>query len=114
MGTRKKLYALKQNHLFSRAYHKGKGFSAKTMALYVLPGRDKSRTLLGLTVSKKRGNAVTRNRIKRRLREAYRVYLPSLPDGKIMVLVARQGAADASFAQLSEDLGLLLSRAGLL
>ncbi len=114
MQTRKKLYALKQNHLFSRAYHKGKGFSARTLALYVLPGKDKSRTLLGLTVSKKRGNAVTRNRIKRRLREAYRAYLPSLPNGKILVLVARQSAADASFAQLSEDLGLLLSRAGLL
>lgn len=111
---RKKLYPLKQNHLFARAYRKGKGYSSPSLALYVLPGRDKSRTLLGITVSKKRGNAVTRNRVKRRLREAYRFYLPDLKDGRLLVLVAKQGAVQASFFTLRDELGSLLARASLL
>ena len=111
---KKKLYPLKQSHLFSRAYRKGKGYSSSSLALYVLPGRDKSRTFLGITVSKKRGNAVTRNRVKRRLREAYRFYLPDLKDGCLLVLVARQGAVQASFSDLRDELGVLLSRAALL
>lgn len=111
---RKKLYPLKQNHLFSRAYHKGKGFSSSTLAMYVLPGRDKSRTLLGITVSKKRGNAVVRNRVKRRLREAYRSYLPDLKNGRILVLVAKQAAVTAEYARLQNDLGYMLHKAALL
>lgn len=111
---KKKLYPLKQSHLFSRAYRKGKGYNSPSLALYVLPGRDKSRTFLGITVSKKRGNAVTRNRVKRRLREAYRFYLPDLKDGCLLVLVARQSAVQASFSDLRDELGVLLSRASLL
>ena len=111
---RKKLYPLKQNHLFAKAYRKGKGFSSPSLSLYVLSGRDKSRTYLGITVSKKRGNAVTRNRVKRRIREAYRFYLPDLPGGKLLVLVARENAVRASYWDLREELGVLLARACLL
>lgn len=111
---RKKLHPLKQNHLFARAYHKGKCYATSTLVLYVLPGRDRTRTLLGITVSKKRGKAVVRNRIKRRLREAYRSYLPQLVDGKVLVLVARQPAVTEDYARLREDLGRLLGRASML
>ncbi len=111
---RKKLHPLKQNHLFARAYRKGRAYASSAMVLYVLPGRDRSRTLLGITVSKKRGTAVARNRVKRRLREAYRYYLPDLRNGKILVIVARQPAVSADYAVLREELGILLNRASLL
>jgi ribonuclease P protein component len=67
--------------------------------IYALPGRlDHSR--LGLSVSKKTGSAVTRNRIKRRLRELVRRWLIEKPLKFEIVIVARRAAAEAEFAEL--------------
>jgi ribonuclease P protein component len=109
-----KLYPLKKNHLFSRAYRKGKGFSSSTMVLYVLKNREKDRSLLGLTVSKKRGKAVVRNRIKRLMREAFRFYLPILKNGYLIVIVAKQPASTAELTVIREEMGELLGKATLL
>ncbi len=54
-------------------------------------------TRLGLTVSTKVGNAVERNRVRRRLRELFRVRRGELPKGLDMVLIARQSAAAAEW-----------------
>ena len=72
MERKNRLVPLKGAHLFSRAYRKGKVYGGPNLAVYVLPGREASVTPLGITVSKKRGNAVRRNRVKRWIREAYR------------------------------------------
>jgi ribonuclease P protein component len=58
-------------------------------------------TRLGLTVSSKVGNAVVRNRIRRRLRELFRKRRHELPQGLDLVLIARGSAAQADFRQLS-------------
>lgn len=109
-----KLYPLKKNHLFSRAYRKGKWVSSSTMVMYVLQGREKDRTLLGITVSKKRGKAVVRNRVKRLIREAYRYYLPNLKNGKLIVIVAKQPAVTAKYTVIRDEMGYLLGKATLL
>ena len=109
-----KLYPLKKNHLFSRAYRKGKSVSSSTMVLYVLKSREKDRSLLGLTVSKKRGKAVVRNRIKRLFRESFRYYLPNLKNGYLIVIVAKQPACDAEFTVIRREMGELLGKATLL
>lgn len=60
---------------------------------------------LGLTVSRKVGKAVHRNRVKRRIRECFRRRIrPLLPEGTDMVVIARPGAADISFAILNTEL----------
>ena len=69
---------------------------------------------MGLAVGKKVGTAVTRNRVKRRLRAAARARLPRMRPGHDVVLIARPDTAGAPFDELCGALDLLLERAGLL
>ena len=60
---------------------------------------------VGFTVTKKNGNAVVRNRIRRRLREAVRIHAAGdMMAGNDYVIVANRSALDASFAELSREL----------
>ncbi|WP_188820860.1 ribonuclease P protein component [Brucella endophytica] len=59
---------------------------------------------VGLTVTKKNGNAVIRNRIRRRLREAMRANAGDMADGTDYVIVARRDALDAPFTELVREL----------
>ena len=64
---------------------------------------------VGFSVSKKTGNAVTRNKIKRRLRECFRPYLGDVKTG-LYVIVARASAAEAAFEDLKKDVRYLLKK----
>lgn len=70
-------------------------------------------TRVGFSVSKRVGNAVTRNRVRRRLREAVRHVLTDLPPGWDMILVARSAAAATDYATLNAAVRELLARARL-
>jgi ribonuclease P protein component len=65
---------------------------------------------IGFVVSRAVGSAVTRNRVKRRLRELMRGYLHSLPGGSLLVVRANAAAAHASQSDLVADLDLVISR----
>ena len=109
-----KIIPIKENHLFSKVYAKGKKTSEKNIAVYVLKNYDKNQTKLGITVSKSRGNAVKRNRTKRVIREAYRVFHPFIKEGFIIVIVARQPCVTAPVSVVTSELEGLLSKAALL
>ncbi len=84
------------------------------LVLQVLPRADENPARLGFTVTKKVGNAVVRNRTRRRLREAARLLLREMPvTGADLVLVGRDKTRSRRFALLVEDLRQALARAGL-
>jgi ribonuclease P protein component len=71
-------------------------------------------TRLGITVTRKVGNAVTRNRIKRLVREVFRQNRQRLGSGLDLVWVAKQQAAEASFADVLADFEALVRRGDLM
>ena len=109
----KKTVPLKENHLFRRAYNKGKTAADGRLALYVRRnGRGDNR--LGFTVSTKLGGAVVRNRVRRRLREIYRLSENALALGCDVVVVARVRAASSDYHQLEKSFLRLADKLGLL
>jgi ribonuclease P protein component len=91
----KRKYSIKENHLFSRAYKSPKSSVAWNLVVYVLKNRDKRAiTKAGITVSRKNGTAVRRNRVKRIIREAFRQLYPKLKDGMLIIIVARKPCYD--------------------
>lgn len=90
---------LKKNYEFQRLYSKGK--SAVTPYLVVYARRTRRRgNRVGFTVSTKLGKAVVRNRVRRRLREIYRLHESELAPGADIVVVARARAVDARYRKL--------------
>ena len=73
--------------------------------LYGLGGAKNERSRLGITVSRRMGNAVVRNRLKRRVRECYRLKLRAmLPAGMAIVVIARRGAGELGWMALDTEL----------
>jgi ribonuclease P protein component len=91
---------------FDRAMRSGRRASSEYLALFV-SDNDVGRPRVGLAVSRKLGNAVVRNRIKRRLRELVRPLLTRTKGGRDVVIVARARAVDAEFARLRQEIEML-------
>ncbi len=90
---------LKKNSDFRRLYSKGKSTVNAYLAVYCRKnGRGVNR--VGYTVSVKLGHAVVRNRVRRRLREIYRLNSPALKSGWDIVIVARTRCVGAEYKKL--------------
>lgn len=101
---------LKHNHLFKRLYHKGNSQVTPFLAVYILKNQNKSAqemNLLGITVGTKLGGAVQRNRVRRKIREIYRLHEEQLKPGYLIVIVARNRCVNASYSQLEKSFLLL-------
>ncbi len=104
--------SLKLNHVFRRLYSKGSCVAGRYLVLYCKRnGSQENR--VGITVSKKLGGAVVRNRARRRLRECYRLNEHLLRPGYDIVIAARSrcltapfSALEASFRSACASLGL--------
>ena len=90
---------LKKNYEFHRLYRKGKTAATPFLVLYA-KGSKRHGNRVGFTVSTKLGKAVKRNRVRRRLREIYRLHEPMIARGTDLVVVARGRAVTATYRQL--------------
>jgi len=96
---------------FDRVFRRGRHNSARLLAVRSV-ANETGVTRLAVSASKRLGNAVVRNRVRRRLKEAFRSL--TLNDGFDVVIVPRPGAAKADFWTLKGELSLLLKRARIL
>lgn len=104
--------ALKLNHIFRRLYAT-RGQANSYLVLYARRNRT-DRNRVGVTVSKKLGHAVVRNRVRRRLREVYRLHETEFLPGWDIVVVARSRCVEAPFGKLTESYLNLAKKAGIL
>ena len=104
--------ALKLNHIFRRLYAtpaQANGY----LVLYARRNRS-SQNRVGVTVGKKLGHAVVRNRVRRRLREVYRLNEARFAPGWDIVVVARSRCIKADFSKLTQAYLSLAEKAGIL
>ena len=102
-------FSLGRNKQFVYVYRRGKFFPGRRMTLHYLRARELK---VGFSVSAKIGNSVTRNRVRRIMREDFRMLRPHLLPGKY-ILVARPGAEKAPHPAMAAELRSLLKRAKL-
>ena len=119
--------AVKENHLYQKAYAKGKKAVGRYTVVYVMKDlkaslfmkanpRKQYLNRVGLTVTKKIGGAVVRNRVKRILREGYRLCEKEirLKHGRIVIIVARDAAKDVKSGDIYNELKRHFSTLGML
>lgn len=104
-GPRRKRRRLSRSGEFERVYREGKSHAGRQLVLYAFPrtGEDDG-PRLGVSVGRRVGGAVERNRVKRMLREAFWACAGPLPETHDFVIVARPGAA--KLADEEGELGL--------
>lgn len=105
-GSMKKTVSIKENRMFSRLYRQGKSYVTPLFVVYVKKNRLNCNRL-GITATKKIGNAVERNRAKRVIKEAYRLLEPELRTGMDIVIVARRKTVFVKTQAIMAALGAL-------
>ena len=121
-----KFRAICENHLYSKAYSKGKRAVTSALAVYVLPDyaakrlakahpEKKTVNRIGLTVSTKLGGAVTRSRVRRILREGLRALERQRPlkTGFLIVIAARSSSVSLKSSDITQELGIAFDKLGM-
>ncbi len=103
---------VKKSWQFKRIYKEGVKYSDNLFVLYVLPNSTQE-TRIGLTVTKKVGISVQRNRLKRLIREVFKS-LSEIAPGNDLVIIARKAALNLKYSQVQASLTRLLYRARIL
>lgn len=108
-----KKYKIRKNSEFRLVYRRGKSFSNKFLVLYVKRnGNNINR--LGISVSKKVGKSVIRSRVKRLIRESYRLNSHKFAKGHDFVIIARTSTKGQNYATIESALIDLFNKAGLI
>src|SRR5687768_3914 len=107
----KKPVGLGNRRAFLRVQSSGQRFKGRLMIVQAAPAEAPGPARVGFTVSRKVGNAVVRNRVRRRLKEIVRLRQATMAAAHDVVIIAFPGAAQASFETLEQEVSCLLARA---
>lgn len=110
----KKEYRLRDTGDFQKVFQSRKSAANRQFVVYMLPKEGQDQIRIGISVSKKIGNAVTRNRVKRKIREAVRLLLDQLRMKGDLVIIAREPIVEMEYQELSDSLIHCLKKAKLL
>lgn len=107
-------YRLKKNAEFRAVYKRGKSFSNNLLVLYVYINK-RNVNRLGVSVSKKVGKSVVRNRIKRLIKESFRLGSSCIKVecGYDLVFIARKASNGKGYAEINNSVKNLIRKAGL-
>ncbi len=100
---------IRKRREYQAVYEKGRRVHSKSFVILLMPN-DEGTTRFGITVSKKVGNAVRRNRIKRLLREYFRLNRDLFQDSTDVVVIARKGMSLLNYRDLSRELDAVLEK----
>lgn len=101
--------SLKLNKDFRRLYYRGKSCVCRNVVVYCMKNRTKSNRI-GITCGKNIGKAVVRNRLKRLVRESYRLMETDVKKGFDFVVVIRSRAVGKEFSEISRDLAYAMKK----
>jgi ribonuclease P protein component len=105
--------SLKNNRDFVNVYTSGKSYANRYLVIYTLKNNS-DRNRLGISVSKKVGNSVVRHRLKRLIKESYRLHEKMFNSGLDIVVIARKGSDACDYAGIESALLHLMKLNGTL
>lgn len=108
-----KKYRLIKREDFSKVYRFGKSVANRQFVLYVMKRHDTEEFRLGISVSKKVGNAVVRNRIKRLIKEIVRGNRSKIPEHYDLIIIARKPSVDMEYDQMEKSIMHILRKSSL-
>lgn len=103
---------IRKNAEFRAVYRRGKSFSNNLLVLYIYKNK-KDVNRLGISVSKKVGKSVVRNRIKRLIKECYKLNSGKLKSGYDLVFIARTAISDKNYYEIDKAIKNIFKKAGL-
>lgn len=108
----KKSNMLRKNKDFSFCYRRGKKISTPFMSAYYVKSKYNKRA--GFSVSKKVGNAVTRNKVRRRMKEAFTAELKDIRNSCSIIFVAKSDIVNASYQEIANSIHTVLEKVDLI
>jgi len=105
----RRIVTLKKNYEFAKVFNKGSFYVGRHIIVYVLPNKQ-SFNRLGISVSKKAGKAVIRNKKKRLIREVYRIYENCIYNGYDIVIAARGEEDVPKYTSLLKEFKYLIKK----
>jgi ribonuclease P protein component len=112
--TMKKKYRIKKNKEFQEVFQRGTSMANRQFVIYMLDRPEQPYFRIGLSVSKKLGKAVVRNRIKRYIRQVFLEMKDDIMPGKDYVIIARLPVAEMTYFEVKKSLLHVLRKAGAL
>lgn len=104
---------LKKDSDFRKVYKHGKSFANRYLVMYILENKSDS-SRVGISVSKKVGNAVTRNKVRRKIKEAYRLKVDeNVKGGYDIIFIARVSSKEAEYKDIEKAINHLVKKSNL-